>query len=161
MGVGKTTVSKYLDSQYKDMDTIIEEKIGMSIAHFFAQYGEAYFREIESQTLRELLAIEGDTVIATGGGVVISEENRTLLKRNRQHNILLVASFDILYHRIQNDNHSRRPLFLKQSKEAFYQLYKKRMCLYEDLADLIINVDHQSPEEVARIIQNVNKKKTS
>ncbi|MGG6796605.1 UNVERIFIED_CONTAM: AAA family ATPase [Streptococcus canis] len=152
MGVGKTTVSKQLDGQCKDMDAIIETQIGMSIVSFFDQYGEEAFREIESQILRQLLLEKEDIVIVTGGGVVVSEENRRLLAANRQHNILLVASFEVLYQRLQEDSLSQRPLFLKYTKEEFHQLYKRRMALYEGLADLVIHVDYRRPEEVAKLI---------
>ena len=76
MGSGKTTVAKYLKGRVVDMDALIEEKIGMTISDFFAAKGEAAFRAIESETLEELLKLEGDTVISTGGGVVLSEKNR-------------------------------------------------------------------------------------
>ena len=59
MGVGKSSVAPYLDGRFVDMDQVIEEKIGMSIADFFAKEGEAAFRQIESETLEELLQ-EGD-----------------------------------------------------------------------------------------------------
>lgn len=54
MGVGKSSVAPYLDGRFVDMDQVIEEKIGMSIADFFAKEGEAAFRQIESETLEEL-----------------------------------------------------------------------------------------------------------
>ena len=98
MGVGKSTVSKELDQNYRDMDAIIEERVGMPIASFFDQYGETAFRNIESQVLADLLSEPDDLVIATGGGVVLSKENRRLLAANRHQNILLVASFEVLYH---------------------------------------------------------------
>ena len=52
MGVGKSSVAPYLDGRFVDMDQVIEEKIGMSIADFFAKEGEAAFRQIESETLK-------------------------------------------------------------------------------------------------------------
>lgn len=153
MGVGKSTVSKELDQNYRDMDAIIEERVGMPIASFFDQYGETAFRSIESQVLVDLLSEPDNLVIATGGGVVLSKENRRLLAANRHQNILLVASFEVLYQRLQEDTETQRPLFSKHSKEAFYHLYQKRMVLYEGLADLVITVDHRTPAEIAGIIK--------
>lgn len=153
MGAGKTTVASHLGGEFYDMDTIIEEKIGMSITEFFAKEGEPAFRKIESETLEELLALDGDVIISTGGGVVVSEKNRELLRKNRKYNVLLVASFDVLYDRIEHDKVFQRPLFLNNSKEDFHGIYERRMMLYEGLSDLIINTDHRTPEEVARLIR--------
>ncbi|MGT2735630.1 shikimate kinase [Streptococcus orisratti] len=153
MGVGKTTVAHYLSGRLLDMDTIIEERIGMPIADFFAKEGEAAFRQIESEVLEELLSLQGDVVISTGGGVVISPKNRDLLRQNRKYNVLLTASFDVLYERILQDKLSKRPLFLNNSKEDFQKIYQGRMDLYDGLADVIINTDNRTPEEIARLIQ--------
>lgn len=153
MGAGKTTVSQHIDRPFYDMDIIIEEKIGMSISDFFAKEGEAAFRKLESQTLEELLQLEGDYIISTGGGVVLSEKNRDLLRQNRKDNVLLAASFEVLYERIKQDRIFQRPLFLNNSKEDFHGIYERRMMLYEGLSDVIINTDHRTPEEVARIIR--------
>lgn len=153
MGAGKTTVAGHLDGNFYDMDTIIEEKIGMSISDYFAKFGEPAFRKLESETLEELFALEGDNIISTGGGVVISEKNRELLRKNRKNNVLLAASFEVLYDRILNDEVFQRPLFLNNSKEDFHGIYERRMELYEGLSDLIINTDNRTPEEIARIIK--------
>ncbi|KXT79077.1 shikimate kinase [Streptococcus sp. DD13] len=156
MGAGKTTVASCLERDgetFLDMDLLIEKKIGMSITDYFAKEGEAAFRKIESELLEELLSLEGDVIISTGGGVVISEKNRQLLYQNRKNNVLLAASFEVLYDRIEHDTVFQRPLFLNNSKEDFHGIYERRMMLYEGLSDLIINTDHRSPEEVARIIK--------
>ena len=153
MGAGKTTVAHHLSGQLLDMDTIIEDRIGMPIADFIAKEGEAAFRQIESEVLEELLSLQGDVVISTGGGVVISPKNRDLLRQNRKYNVLLTASFDVLYERILQDKLSKRPLFLNNSKEDFQKIYQGRMDLYDGLADVIINTDNRTPEEIARLIQ--------
>ena len=137
MGVGKSSVAPYLDGRFVDMDQVIEEKIGMSIADFFAKEGEAAFRQIESETLEELLQEGDDVIISTGGGVVVTERNRQLLTKNRKHNVWLHASFDVVYNRIEKDTKNQRPLFLNHSKEDFKAIYDGRMALYQDLADLL------------------------
>ena len=98
MGVGKSSVAPYLDGRFVDMDQVIEEKIGMSIADFFAKEGEAAFRQIESETLEELLQEGDDVIISTGGGVVVTERNRQLaFKRIPKIN---APSFSIIQKRI-------------------------------------------------------------
>ena len=153
MGVGKSSVAPYLDGRFVDMDQVIEEKIGMSIADFFAKEGEAAFRQIESETLEELLQEGDDVIISTGGGVVVTERNRQLLTKNRKHNVWLYASFDVVYDRIKKDTKNQRPLVLNHSKEDFKAIYDGRMALYQDLADLVVTVDNRTPEEVARFIK--------
>ena len=155
MGAGKTTVAGHLKHKLMDMDTIITERIGMSITDFFAKEGEPAFRKIESEVLEELMNLDEDVVISTGGGVVISEKNRELLRKNRKKNVLLAASFEVLYDRILNDEVSPRPLFLNNSKEDFHGIYERRMELYEGLSDLIINTDNRTPAEIARIIESI------
>ena len=97
MGAGKSTIARGLDPDYLDMDALIEKRLGMSISEFFSEMGEEAFRQVESEVLAELL--QRDQVVSTGGGVVISQRNRNLLKTNSD-NIYLKADFEILYHRI-------------------------------------------------------------
>ena len=153
MGVGKSSVAPYLNGRFVDMDQVIEDKIGMSITDFFAKEGEASFRQIESETLEELLQEGDDVIISTGGGVVVTECNRKLLKKNRKHNVWLHSSFDVVYNRIKKDIKNQRPLFLNHSKEEFKAIYDGRMVLYKGLADLVVTVDNRTPEEVARFIK--------
>ncbi|MBA2796018.1 shikimate kinase [Streptococcus porcinus] len=155
MGAGKTTIGSLLDKRFLDMDVIIEDRIGMSISDFFTHQGEAAFRAIESALLAELMTMKGDYIISTGGGVVISESNRELLRQNRKNNILLSASFEVLYDRIKKDKVFQRPLFLNNSKEDFHGIFERRMTLYEGLSDLVINVDNRTPEEIVRIINSI------
>ncbi|HFU4060464.1 TPA: shikimate kinase [Streptococcus suis] len=150
MGVGKTTTANLLDLPVYDMDQIIEERIGMSIADYFSLEGEAAFRQVETEVLKELLTLPADCLVSTGGGVVKSEENRQLLLKNRARNVLLTASFDVAYERISQDRQSKRPLFLQHSKDEFETIYQARMSLYQGLADTVINTDDLSPEQVAR-----------
>ena len=70
MGAGKSTIARGLNPDYIDMDALIEECLGMSIADFFAEKGEAAFRQVESEVLADLL--QRDQVVSTGGGVVVS-----------------------------------------------------------------------------------------
>ena len=123
MGAGKSTIARGLDPDYVDMDALIEKRLGMSIANFFAEKGEAAFRQLESEVLAYLL--QKDQVVSTGGGVVVSQRNRDLLKTNSD-NIYLKADFETLYQRIAADKDNQRPLFLNKSKEELAAIFQER-----------------------------------
>ena len=146
MGAGKSTIARELDPNYIDMDVLIEKRLGMSIAEFFAEKGEDAFRQIESEVLAELLKTE--QVVSTGGGVVISQRNRDLLKTNSD-NIYLKADFETLYQRISADNNNQRPLFLSKTKEELQKIFQERESWYEEIASKVVDVTRLSPEEIA------------
>ena len=145
MGAGKSTIARGLDPNYLDMDALIEKCLGMSITNFFAEKGEAAFRQIESEVLADLL--QRDQVVSTGGGVVISQQNRDLLKTNTD-NIYLKADFETLYQRIAVDKDNQRPLFLKNSKEELAAIFQERQVWYEEVASRVLDVTKLSPEEI-------------
>lgn len=145
MGAGKSTIARGLDSDYIDMDALIEERLGMSIADFFAEKGEVAFRQVESEVLADLL--KTDRVVSTGGGVVISQRNRDLLKTN-PNNIYLKVDFETLYQRIAADKDNQRPLFLNKSKEELATIFQERQAWYEEVASRVLDVTKLSPEEI-------------
>ena len=145
MGSGKTTIARKLDSDFVDMDALLEDRLGMPIARFFEEKGEAAFRQLEEEVLAELL--KTDKVISTGGGIVISPRNRALLKQNPD-NIYLKADFETLYQRISADKENKRPLFLKNSKEDLAGIFNERQAWYEEVASKVIDVSKLSPEEI-------------
>ena len=145
MGSGKTTIARQLDSDFVDMDALLEGRLGMPIARFFEEKGEAAFRQLEEEVLADLL--KTDKVISTGGGIVISPRNRALLKQNPD-NIYLKADFETLYQRISADEDNQRPLFLKNSKEDLAAIFKERQAWYEEVASKVIDVSKLSPEEI-------------
>ena len=145
MGAGKSTIARGLDPNYLDMDALIEKRLGMSIANFFAEKGEAAFRQIESEVLADLL--QRDQVVSTGGGVVISQQNRDLLKTNTD-NIYLKADFETIYQRISVDEDNQRPLFLNNSKEELAAIFQERQAWYEEVASRVLDVTELSPEEI-------------
>ena len=145
MGAGKSTIARGLDSDYLDMDALIEKHLGMSIAEFFVEKGEEAFRQIESEVLADLL--QRDQVVSTGGGVVISQRNRDLLKTNSD-NIYLKADFETLYQRISADKDNQRTLFLNNSKEELAGIFQERQAWYEEVASRILDVTKLSPEEI-------------
>ena len=145
MGAGKSTIARGLDADFVDMDTLIEERLGISIARFFEEKGEVAFRQVEEEVLADLL--KTDKVISTGGGIVISPRNRDLLKQNPE-NIYLKADFETLYQRISADKDNQRPLFLNNSKEDLVGIFNERQAWYEEVASKVIDVSKLSPEEI-------------
>ena len=145
MGSGKTTIARKLDPDFVDMDALLEDRLGMPIARFFEEKGEAAFRQIEEEVLADLL--KTDQVISTGGGIVISPRNRALLKQNPD-NIYLKADFETLYQRISVDKDNQRPLFLNNSKEDLAAIFDERQAWYEEVASQIVDVSRLSPEEI-------------
>ena len=145
MGSGKTTIARKLDSDFVDMDALLEDRLGMPIARFFEEKGEAAFRQLEEEVLADLL--KTDKVISTGGGIVISPRNRALLKQNPD-NIYLKADFETLYQRISADEDNQRPLFLKNSKEDLAVIFNERQAWYEEVASQIVDVSSLNPDEI-------------
>ena len=145
MGSGKTTIARKLNPDFVDMDALLEGRLGMPIARFFEEKGEAAFRQLEEEVLADLL--KTDKVISTGGGIVISPRNRALLKQNSD-NIYLKADFEILYQRISADKDNQRPLFLKNSKEELLAIFKERQAWYEEVASQIVDVSSLNPDEI-------------
>ena len=145
MGAGKSTIARGLDPDFVDMDALLEDRLGMPIARFFEEKGEAAFRQVESEILADLL--KTDQVVSTGGGVVISQKNRALLKENSD-NIYLKADFETLYQRISDDKDNQRPLFLNNSKEDLAAIFNERQAWYEEVASKVIDVSKLSPEEI-------------
>ncbi len=145
MGAGKSTIARGLDPDFVDMDALLEDRLGMPIARFFEENGEAAFRQIEEEVLADLL--KTDQVVSTGGGVVISQKNRALLKENSD-NIYLKADFETLYQRISDDKENQRPLYLNNSKEELAAIFNERQAWYEEVASKVIDVSKLSPEEI-------------
>ena len=118
MGAGKTTVGKLLAKQmgkaFYDSDQEIKDRTGVSISHIFEGEGEAGVRARESSVLKELVQLK-DIVLATGGGAILSEENRALLKRNGTV-IYLRASVNDLWARTRHDRN--RPLLQTEDPRA-------------------------------------------
>ena len=120
MGTGKSTVARALADKmnriFIDMDILIEEKEGKSIADIFNQKGEVYFRKIEKTILSEITKRER-LVIATGGGTLLDEHNYQLVHKNSIV-ILLQANPEIIYNRLKTED--SRPLLSGENK--FYRI---------------------------------------
>ena len=133
----------------------IVEKHG-TISGIFQQYGEPYFRALERETVK-LFSIQDGLVISTGGGVVLDEENVTLLKRSGRI-IFLRATVDCLSKRLKSDE--TRPLLQSSEsiEERLKSLLQTRAPIYERIADYVVDVDNKTPESIAKEIINISEK---
>lgn len=153
MGAGKSTIGRLLAAElnlsFRDSDRVIEERTGADIPWIFDMEGEEGFRERETAVLREL-AQEQDTVIATGGGIVLREQNREIMK-NVGCVCYLTASIEQLVERTARDK--KRPLLqVENPKQKIIDLLAMRDPLYRDAADFVVNTDRRSPKSVAQEI---------
>lgn len=153
-GTGKSTiaslVARSLGWQAIDADLLLENRAGMSIAEIFATQGENHFRDLEETILGELVG-QSQAVIATGGGVVLREENRRNLSRCGAV-IWLHATADELLARIAHDEQtaSRRPPLTKLSQQAeISRLLQERQGLYKEVATNTVDTNGKSPDQVA------------
>lgn len=155
MGAGKSTVGKILADKtgytFLDADKVIEEQAGTTITQIFAEHGEQYFRDLESESLEEL-AGNSNQVIATGGGVVQRDRNWQAIKENGV-SIYLKASVETIWDRIKDDT-SRPLLQVENPIETARELLNKRTEMYER-ADMVVSTDHLSLEQVAANILNL------
>lgn len=154
MGVGKTTVGKALARiaamDFVDCDIELEQRTGVSVTTIFEIEGEEGFRRRESELLKEVLGRSG-TVIATGGGVVMLEENRALLRSDGLV-IYLTAPVRKLMRRTRN-NRNRPLLQTPDPEQTLTDLMAVRDPLYRSVADLVIKVDDRSAQSLAHRIQ--------
>lgn len=151
MGAGKSTVGRLLARRLKlrflDCDHEIERRCGVKIPLIFEIEGEAGFRARETQVLAELGALKS-VVLATGGGVVMAEENR---RRLAEHGtvIYLRARPEDLYQRVRHD--LNRPLLATRDPlRRLRELHAERDPLYASIADLVVDTGKQTVQALAR-----------
>lgn len=142
MGAGKTTIGRHLARElgleFYDSDHVIEERTGADINWIFDIEGEEGFRKREQQVIEDLTQLNG-IVLATGGGVVITPENRSALAA-RGIVVYLEVSLEQQYRRTQNDK--KRPLLQTENlRERLEHLAEERIPLYEDLADYTVKTE--------------------
>jgi shikimate kinase len=150
MGTGKSTVGNVLASmlhlRFVDTDALIEQRAGKRITDIFAADGEARFREIESEIVRELEVTRG-CVISTGGGVVMNPANMESLKKHALV-VCLWASPEAILLRVGHQTH--RPLLQGADRlDKIKALLAKREPFYRQ-ADVLLNCEQRSPREVAQ-----------
>lgn len=154
MGAGKTSVGRLLakrfDKTFYDCDHEIERRTGVKIPVIFDIEGEAGFRAREAAVLCEL-AVLHDIVLATGGGVVVREENRRVLTQNGTI-VYLRAALDDLWQRTRHDRN--RPLLQTADPRAkLEQLFVQRDPLYQEVATLVVDTGNQSLRNLAHQLE--------
>jgi shikimate kinase len=159
MGAGKTTVGKELARRrgvrFADCDHEIVARTGVSVPTIFEIEGEAGFRRRETQMMDELTR-ESDIVIATGGGVVTTPENRDLM-RERGIVIYLNVPPQVLFERTRHDRN--RPLLqVENPRQRIEELYLVRDPLYREVADVIVEGGRGNPGAMVRMIENALQK---
>ena len=160
MGAGKSTIAKGLQRtlgmELVEMDARIVEEQKMSINEIFAQYGEDYFRDIESQLILDI-GQEGNTIVSCGGGVVVRPQNTEYMKKSGKI-VFLSATPQTIYERVKHS--TDRPILNgHMNVEYIAQLMEKRRALYEAAADIRIETDGKSRDEICRdIVLKLNMK---
>lgn len=148
MGTGKTTVgqrvARSLGFRFVDTDKMIVKEHGKPIPRLFAEQGEDFFRDSETEMLRRCAAAEGQ-VISTGGGIILREANRALL-REAGYVIWLRASPESIYERVKS-NRNRPLLQTPDPLATIRDLLAGRSGLYEACADLSITSDNLTMDE--------------
>ena len=157
MGCGKSTVgrkaAKALGYTFLDTDVLIEKEEGMHIARMFEAKGEAYFREKETETIKRLIDGEKGNIIATGGGLPMTEGNPELLKELGTV-IYLKADNETLVKRLSNDK--ARPLLRNVNlKERVETMLAIRGPVYEACADMVLQADRMSFYEIICQIEKI------
>lgn len=151
MGSGKSTigrlVARSLGLGFADSDQEIERRTGADIPWIFDVEGEAGFRDREQQVLEEMTLLD-NTVLATGGGAVVREANRTVLAA-RGLVVYLHATLEEQLRRTRGDRN--RPLLARgDPEEVLRELIAEREPLYRSIADVVVETDRSAPRIVAK-----------
>ena len=155
MGSGKTTLglklSYLLRMPVEDTDKLIERQEGRNITQIFADDGEAYFRELETEMLRKCGNQKYERILSVGGGTPVNPVNRELLHKCGTVVYLRVAP-ETVYERLKND--TTRPLLqCEDPLEKIRELLAVRDAIYTECADIILDVDNRHSDELAEELQ--------
>jgi len=160
MATGKSAVgrnlARKLHRRFVDLDALIEKAEGRKVREIFAEKGESYFRRLEKQTLEQILSQQGQ-IIATGGGIILDEDNLTLL---RQKSLLigLTASTDVLVGRVGRN--SKRPLLKGADVRArIEELLQQRQSRYAQ-ADVSVDTSGLTINQVVEKILDIIRSET-
>lgn len=150
MGAGKTTVGKQLSEQLElpvvDTDHYIESHEKRKISDIFSENGEGYFRDLETKSLSNLVQ-NSPMIITTGGGIILRDENRELMKSSGKI-VFLYCDLEETNKRLKNDK--SRPLY-QGNLEANRKLFEQRLPLYKK-ANIIVETTHKEVESIVKEI---------
>ena len=153
MGTGKTTISHKLQemtgAKEVDMDAWIVEKNDMTINDMFDKFGETYFRDRETDAVREI-AGTAPAIVSCGGGAVLRQQNTQMMK-NGGRIVLLTATPETVYERVKNS--TDRPLLNgHMNVEYIASMMEKRRELYAGACDISVATDGKTPSQIAEEI---------
>lgn len=152
MGSGKSTIGAALAQRLGrfliDTDLLIESSAGQSITEIFAHFGEQEFRALESKAIAWLGANVRNAIIATGGGMPIFNDIRSLGEI-----YYLQSDFDTIIARLDSVQRAKRPLFDNESSAR--ELYRARAEVYAKVADHIINANKPKDEIIESILADL------
>lgn len=153
MGCGKTTVARHISRRLQipayDLDQLIVEHCGMPIPQIFEKYGEAYFRQVETEVLKSTQDLR-PAVFATGGGILTNPENGKVLQKLGTL-IYLKTPFSLCYQRIKGDQN--RPLAISKSREELLKLYQGRDAVYRQYAHHIIHCGNNVKAVMEKVLE--------
>jgi len=150
MGCGKSTVGIRLSYRLRrvveDTDKRIEREQKKTVSEIFAENGEHYFRDLETNLLKRMEEEKGFKIISTGGGLPLREENRELL-HSLGKVFYLRAKPETIYNRLKHD--TTRPLLQGEDPLGkIRSLMAQRSAIYESAADVIVDVDGKEIEKI-------------
>ena len=158
MGCGKSTIARILSEKLGmpqvEMDEQIVQEQGMPITEIFEKYGEEYFRDIETALVHRLQAEDG-VVVSCGGGAVLREENRRMMKESGAI-VWLTAKPETILERVKHSV-DRPVLNGHMNVEYITELMAKRHDCYETAADFCVSTDGKDREEICEEIMELVK----
>ena len=153
-GSGKTTVGRLaaerLHRAFVDTDAAIEARTGRTVRAIFVEDGEPAFRDLETVVLRDALASTEPVVIAAAGGVVVRDENRSILRTSNARIVWLCAGPSVVADRVRTGAH--RPLLDQDPDARLRAMWETREPLYREVADAIVGVEGRSVAEVVEAV---------
>jgi shikimate kinase len=155
MGSGKTTVGKRIAQElgyaFVDSDDVVASNAGKSVREIFAQDGEAVFRQCESEAIKSVLADrQSSVVLATGGGAVISSDNRSLISEQASTVVWLDASVEDLV--VRTKSGVTRPLLDGDAATTLQSLSSQRSAWYDEVATVRIDTRGKSVAKVSSAV---------
>lgn len=144
MGCGKTSVAKIISKKLKlkliDTDIEIQKAKNMNIFEIFQKHGEQFFRNLETEILKDLQN-SSDCVISTGGGTLLGRPENANLARSSGNVVFLKTPFEICWERIKN---SQRPLIFQKTMSDIKRLFNEREKKYQHIANMCLINDKSS-----------------